>query len=150
MATYGILELDPVLQSASQARLAVLRDQWVEQVTELVEEAGKWAMDAQETRGWKIEHQEYELEEEAVGGLYTVPGLRVSAAEDELRLEPIARGVLHAEGRVDMYAWPSLFRVMLLRKNGKWIARTESGLDWPQEWSRETFLILADGLLRAE
>jgi len=68
-------------------------------------------------------------------------------------LEPIARGTVGAQGRVDLYAWPSLFRVMLLHKpRGKdrpleWVVRTESGLDWPQAWSRETFLTLADGLL---
>ena len=43
-----------------------------------------------------------------------------------------------------------MFRVMLLRQSDQWIIRTESGLDWPQAWSQETFLTLADGLLRAE
>ncbi len=150
MPTFGTLELDPVREAAFQDRLTRLREQWVEQVTALMRQAETWAVEAQDTRGWTIERETHEIEEEVVGGAYVVPGLRLSAGEDELRLEPVARGVLHADGRVDLYAWPSLFRVMLLRKNGEWIVRTESGLDWPQTWNRETFLTLADGLLRAE
>ena len=150
MPTYGTLELDPVQETAFQDRLTRLREQWVEQVTALVGEAERWAIAAQDARGWTVERQMHELEEEVVGGTYAVPGLRLSAGDDELRLEPVARGVLHADGRVDLYAWPSLYRVMLLRKNGGWTVRTESGLDWPQAWDRETFLTLADGLLRAE
>jgi len=150
MPTYGTRELNPVQETAFQERLTRLREQWVEQVTALVGEAEGWAVAAQEARGWAVERRTHEIEEEVVGGAYVVPGLRVSAGEDELRLEPVARGVLHADGRVDLYAWPSLFRVMLLRKNGGWVVRTESGLDWPQSWGRETFLTLADGLLRAE
>lgn len=150
MPTSGTLELDPVREAAFQDRLTHLREQWVKQVTALVHDAEAWAVEAQDTCGWTVEREAHEIEEEVVGGAYSVPGLRISAGDDELHLEPVARGVLHANGRVDLYAWPSLFRVMLLRKNGEWIARTESGLDWPQAWNRETFLILADGLLRAE
>lgn len=150
MPTFGTLELDPVRKAAFQDRLTLLREQWVEQVTDLVRQVEEWATGAQDTRQWTVERETHAIEEEVVGGAYVVPGLRVSAGDDELRLEPVARGVLHADGRVDLYAWPSLFRVMLLRKNGEWIVHTESGLDWPQAWGRETFLTLADGLLRAE
>ena len=107
-------------------------------------------MAAKDARHWTMERRTHEIEEEVVGGAYIIPGLRVTAGDDELRLEPIARGVLHADGRVDLYAWLSMFRVMLLRKSDQWIIRTESGLDWPQACSQETFLMLADGLLRAE
>lgn len=119
-------------------------------MTALVRDAEEWATAAKDARHWAVERRTHEMAEEVVGGAYVVPGLRISAGDDELRLEPIARGVLHADGRVDLYAWPSMFRVMLLRKGGEWVIRTESGLDWPQAWGRETFLTLADGLLRAE
>ncbi len=150
MPTYGTLDLDPVREAAFQDRLTRLREQWVEQVTALAHDAEAWATAARDAHGWTVERRTHEIEEDVVGGAYVVPGLRVSAGADELRLEPVARGVLHADGRVDLYAWPSMYRVMLLRKNGAWVARTESGLDWPQAWGRETFLTLADGLLRAE
>ncbi len=150
MPTYGTLELDPVRDAAFQARLTRLREQWVEQVTTLVQQVKEWAEAAKDAQEWAIEQKTHQIYEEVVGGAYRVPGLRLTTSGDELRLEPVARGVLHADGRVDLYAWPSLFRVMLLRKNGEWVVRTESGLDWPQAWGRETFLTLADGLLRAE
>ena len=82
---------------------------------------------------------------------YRVPVVTIHAPQGRLILEPIARGTLGAQGRVDLHAWPSLFRVMLLhRPRGKdrpleWVVRTESGLDWPQLWNRETFLTLAEG-----
>jgi hypothetical protein len=54
-----------------------------------------------------------------------------------------------AAGRVDLYAWPTLFRVMLLRspQDETWAIRTDSGLRWPNPWSEETFAQLALGLL---
>ena len=150
MPTYGTLEVNPLSDAAFQARPTRLREQWVEQVTTLVRQAEEWAEAAKDAQGWTVEPETYDIEEEVVGGAYRVPSLRLITSGDELRLEPIAHGVLHADGRVDLYAWPSLFRVMLLRKNGAWIVRTESGLDWPQPWSQETFLTLTSGLLRAE
>jgi len=96
-----------------------------------------------------VERAEKELAEEIVGGAYRVPVVTIHALQGRLILEPIARGTMGAQGRVDLYAWPSLFRVMLLRRDGGWVARTESGIDWPQAWDRETFLTLADGLLKA-
>lgn len=130
MPTYGTLELNPVRDAAFQARLTPLREQWVEQVTDLVRQVEEWAEAAKDVRGWTVEQETHEIHEEVVGGAYRVPGLRLSTSSDELRLEPVARGVLHADGRIDLYAWPSLFRVMLLRKNGEWVIphRVWSGL----------------------
>lgn len=31
---------------------------------------------------------------------------------------------------------------MLVRKQGNWRVRTDSGIDWPKPWSRETFVEL--------
>ncbi len=120
----------------------------------LADEVQAWA-GQEAARGWRVEREEKELAEEVVGGAYRVPVVTIIAPQGRLVLEPIARGTVGAQGRVDLYAWPSLFRVMLLHKpRGKdkpieWVVRTDSGLDWPQPWSRETFLALADGLLNA-
>ena len=138
-----------------ETRLAQSRDDWERDTALLADEVQAWAASEAEARGWQVEREQKELAEEVVGGAYRVPVVTVHAPQGRLILEPVARGVLGAQGRVDLYAWPSLFRVMLLHKPlGKdrglaWVVRTESGLDWPQPWGRETFLTLAEGLLNA-
>lgn len=121
----------------------------------LADEVQTWAEQEAAERNWRVTREQKELAEEVVGGVYHVPVVTIHALQGRLVLEPIARGVLGAQGRVDLYAWPSLFRVMLLHKPRgkdkpmKWVVRTDSGLDWPQPWNRETFLTLAEGLLNA-
>lgn len=131
------------------------RNNWERDTTALADEVQAWAEQEAAARGWRVEREQKELSEEVVGGAYRVPVVTIHAPQGRLILEPVARGVLGAQGRVDLYAWPSLFRVMLLHKPlGKghgleWVVRTESGIDWPQPWGHETFLTLAEGLLNA-
>ena len=138
-----------------ETRMAQSRHDWERHTVMLADDVQTWAAQEAEARGWRVEREEKELAEEVVGGAYRVPVVTIHAPQGRLILEPIARGTVGAQGRVDLYAWPSLFRVMLLHKpRGKdrpleWVVRTESGLDWPQAWGRETFLTLAEGLLNA-
>ena len=138
-----------------EAGMADSRSNWEQHTAQLADEVQTWAEQEAAAWGWRVEREEIELAEEVVGGAYHVPVLTIYASQGRLVLEPIARGVLGAQGRVDLYAWPSLFRVMLLHKplgkdaGLKWVVRTESGVDWPLPWGRETFLTLAEGLLNA-
>lgn len=138
-----------------ETRMTQSRDNWERNTARLADDVQVWAEQEAAARGWRVEREQTELSEEVVGGAYHVPVVTIHAPQGRLILEPVARGVLGAQGRVDLYAWPSLFRVMLLHKPiGKdrelaWVVRTESGLDWPQPWGRETFLALAEGLLNA-
>ena len=122
-----------------------IRDQWVHDVMELVHKAKSWSS----CQGWETKITPTTLGEEVTGGIYTVDQLTIDAPTGRLVLEPVARGTMGADGRVDLYAWPSFFRVQILRRKGQWIVRTESGLDWPQPWGAETFRTIAEGLLRA-
>ena len=137
------------------ARMSLSRQNWERNTQTLADEVQEWAEQEASARGWRMEREEKELAEDVVGGAYRVPVLTIHAPEGRLILEPIARGTVGAQGRVDLYAWPSLFKVMLLHTpRGKdrpleWVVRTESGLNWPHPWSRETFLALAEGLLSA-
>ena len=138
-----------------QVRTTQSRENWEHNTGLLADDVQTWAAQEAAARSWRVDHEETELAEEVVGGAYRVPVITIHAPQGKLVLEPIARGVLGAQGRVDLYAWPSLFRVMLLHKplgQGRgleWVVRTDSGLDWPQPWGRETFLTLAEGLLNA-
>ena len=114
------------------------RYNWERSTLLLAGEVQAWAEQAAAAHGWRVEREEKELSEEVVGGAYRAPVVTIYAPQGRLVLEPIARGTVGAQGRVDLYVWPSLFRVMLLHKSlgqGRgleWIVRTESGIDWPQ------------------
>ena len=82
-------------------------------------------------------------------GEYGTQRLLIHAQPGDLVVEPVARYVPGAEGRVDFYAWPSHNRVRLLRRPEGWVVRTDSGIDWPHPWNRETFLDLARRLMAA-
>lgn len=139
----------------AHADLAQTRQDWEQQTARLADDVEAWAAQEAATRNWRVEREQKELSEEVVGGAYRVPVVTVHAPQGKLVLEPIARGTVGSQGRVDLSAWPSLFRVMLLHKPRgqdkptEWVVRTDSGLDWPQPWGRETFLTLAEGLLNA-
>ncbi len=145
----------PMTLTLTKKQVAESRDNWERNTALLADEVQAWAAQEAAALGWQVEREQKELAEEVVGGAYRVPVVTIHAPQGRLILEPVARGVLGAQGRVDLYAWPSLFRVMLLHKPlGKgqgleWVVRTESGIDWPQPWGREAFLTLAEGLLNA-
>lgn len=145
------LPLTPGQESDLQARLAEIRQAWVRDMNELADVTQAWS----ERQGWNVSRSETEIAEEVVGGAYQAPVLTIDGPEGRLILKPVARGGLGADGRVDLYAWPSHYRVMLLhtthrRDAPSWIIRTESGLDWPQPWGEETFAAIARGLMKAE
>lgn len=120
--------------------------EWQRAVNELIEQVIAWARD----EGWDTRQSNREVTEESLGA-YTVPVLEIDTPEGRLIMEPIARIIFGGRGRIDFYAWPTLYRVMLLRKSADaaWIVRTDSGLNWPQPWSEATFITLAKGLLGA-
>jgi hypothetical protein len=118
-------------------------DDWLDSMSRLVKEVTTWA----ELRGWSI-HQDQKQIREADLGIYQVPWLRISTPDGEIHLEPIARYVTgEAEGRVDLQAWPSLNRVMLLRSPSGWIIMTDSGVPIREQWNEQTFARLAKDLL---
>jgi hypothetical protein len=126
------------------AEAAQIRDEWLGAVDALRQQVRGWA----EQQGWSVTQAEREVTEDEIG-TYEVAALEIDAPQGELILEPIARFVGGAAGRVDLSVWPSLFRVMLLRdSNSHWVVHTESGIDWPNPWGEHTFVDLAKRLLR--
>src|SRR5438094_155105 len=86
------------------------REEWFRAVTALTEQVGEWAA----RWNWPVERKTLDVTEELLG-TYGVPMLEIQTEWGPLFLEPVARYVMGAEGRVDLYAYPSLYRVMLLR-----------------------------------
>ncbi len=136
-----ITKLSPV-----EAREAI--QEWTAAVNALFQQVQQWI--AEERPNWQIEFSSADVTE-ASSGSYAVPVLEISAPIGRLMLEPVGRDVFGARGRIDLYAWPSHYRVMLLRSftSDEWVIRTGSGIDWPQPWGKPGFLAVADRLLSA-
>lgn len=122
--------------------------EWQSAVSAVLQQVREWI--AEDRPKWQSETSSAGVTEES-SGRYTIPVLEIIAANGRLILEPVGRDVYGAKGRIDLYAYPSLYRVMLLRSyaDGEWVMRTGSGIDWPQPWGKEGFLAVADRLLDA-
>ena len=121
--------------------------EWAAAVGTLLQQVQEWV--TEDRPEWTIEFSNADVTE-ASSGSYTISVLELSAPNGRLILEPVGRDVFGARGRIDLYAWPSLYRVMLLRSftSDEWVIRTESGIDWPQPWGKLGFLAVADRLLK--
>ena len=117
-----------------------LLHQWQTLVNNLASEVRAWS----ETRGWPVEEKVLTLTEEQFGS-YGVPLLVVQLPRPVF-LEPVARFVMGAHGRADLYSYPSMDRVMLLYDGERWVIRPELGPAWPLPWSESTFIDLAERL----
>jgi hypothetical protein len=122
------------------------REEWIETIHELFVQITGWAA----ARKWTVSTKSLELTEDLLG-TYQVPSLTLQTGRGAVMLEPVARRVMGAAGRIDLYAYPSLFRVMLLRstKDGQWLIRTDSGIFIKQPWNEETFAELVEDLTGA-
>lgn len=107
---------------------------WVADVEQLAHQVRDWC----EHRGWPVNVSEKQLQESAYGS-YKVPELMTRSPSGLVYLEPVALDVGGARGRVDLLAWPSLTRMMLVRKARRWVLQTDSGVEWPEQWGQQTF-----------
>jgi hypothetical protein len=131
------------LKAAEAARI---RDEWLGAIDALRQQVREWA----EQQGWNVAESESEVNEYDLG-TYKVPVLEIETPQGDVVLKPIGQDLLGGWGRVDLAAWPALYRVMLIRKPGlDWVVRTESGINWPHPWGPATFVELTEGLLGAE
>lgn len=114
---------------------AIAQDDWKEAVDHLVDEVEQWAHGER----WRTARESKEITERNFG-TYAVPVLLIKTPQGEVHLDPIARYVAGADGRVDLYAWPSMNRMMIVRERGTghWKIETDSGVEWPLVWSKDT------------
>ncbi len=120
------------------------RDDWLAKVRDLMDSIKAWA----EQRRWFVDEQEKAVEEDRVGR-YMVPTLFIQAPGGKIHVEPIGCDIIGAQGRVDIEAFPSLKRLLLVLVNGEWKIETDSRIDWPEPWSEQAFIRLVDALTNA-
>jgi len=119
------------------------RREWLAALRRLTDQVAAWA----DARDWSVDSGSVALEEELLGA-YQAPSLTVATDWGPMLLEPVACLVAGADGRVDLFAYPSMYRVTLLldQGTGEWKVRTDSGLVLKEPWDAETFAWLARGL----
>lgn len=122
------------------------REAWVQATNRLLDEITQWAA----VKNWSVRREARVITEEALG-TYTVSDAVIETPEGQLMLQVKARGVPQAAGRVELFAWPTLYRVLLLHRANQpdWTIYTDSGISLRQPWTQETFLNLAEDLLAA-
>lgn len=108
--------------------------EWVKAVNELVGQVERWS----ESFGWATSRQKKTIRERALGA-YEVDDLVIKTTSGVLVLEVRGRDVIDAEGRVDLYALENLNRLILVRKDGRWVLKTDTGVRWPKVWGRSAF-----------
>jgi hypothetical protein len=122
------------------------REAWVQTVRDFCNEVAIWAA----SQGWQVKHEEVDRSEEGLG-IYRVPMVTIQTGGGAVMVEPVAREVMGATGRIDLFAYPTLFRVMVLRsaQDGRWRIRTDSGIFLKEPWTVKTFVDLVTDLTAA-
>lgn len=134
----------PANRTVTQADWERRRDDWLAKLRDLMDAIKSWA----EQRRWFVEEQEKTVEEDRIGR-YMVPTLFIQAPGGKIHVEPIACDIIGAQGRVDVEAFPSLKRLLLVLVEGEWKIETDSRIDWPEPWSEQAFARLVDALTNA-
>lgn len=136
------------LETPEEPRPDAVRDEWIQAISVLEKNLTEWSQKA----GWQVRPFERVFTEESTGQ-YTAPDLVIDTpAGERLTVEVKGRGPSESAGRVQLAAWPTLFRVILLHKSGEdnWVIRTDSGIPLRQPWNHDTFISLAKDLLSAD
>jgi hypothetical protein len=100
----------------------------------LIDDVEAWAT----ARQWAVHRDQKRIHESRLG-TYAAPVLSILAPAGRVQVDPVARDIIGADGRVDLIAWPSLTRMVLLRMGDKWVLKTDTGARWPQRWGPHTF-----------
>lgn len=111
------------------------REDWLALVRKLCDEIKCWA----EEEHWFV-HEDHKTIREAKIGEYEVPVLLIQGGPGRVTVDPIGCEIVGADGRVDIEAFPTFDRMVLIRAKGKWVLKTDSCVDWPVPWSKDAFL----------
>ena len=118
------------------------RDLWLQLVEQTADEVVAWA----DAEGWSVHRAPKTINEDHLG-TYAVSTVRVRLPEGEVHLNPVARNIIGADGRIDLESWPTLARVKLIRRDNRWWIFTDNNVEMEQVWGRELFARLSRDLV---
>jgi len=117
------------------------KSKWISQVDDLINDIKSWS----ETENWLVDKREKTLNEEHLGS-YSVPELTIKTPQGNIIVEPVGRNIVGAEGRVDVYTFPSFNRMLLVAYKDRWVVKTDSKISWPNVWGKDTFFEIVKAL----
>jgi hypothetical protein len=120
-------------------------DEWIEEVQGIIGQAKEWA----EKRDWAAREDQKVIAEENIG-TYEAPTLLIHTAQGRLMLDPIARSVVGADGRIDFCAMPSYDGVPLVKAEEAWEFLSASRDDLRLPWCEESFEKVSLELLKMQ
>lgn len=109
-------------------------DEWLSDVDAMVDQATEWA----KARGWSTKVDTKTISEELIG-TYEAPRLLIHAPEARFLLDPIAKCVVGAAGRIDFCVIPSYDAVPLVKTDGGWRFLADGSDQRELAWSDESF-----------
>lgn len=127
-----------------QSKAASKREAWIASVRDLCCEIAAWC----EAERWFVDVHERRLREEEFGD-YVLPELFVKAPGCRFTVEPVAGEIVGADGRVDIRAFPSDDRMLLIRRGEEWEIWDDLRERRPGPWGRESFLAIVEELTAA-
>ena len=117
------------------------RETWAASVRSLCNDILRWS----EEKRWATHEDKKQITEDLLG-TYQLPFLMIRPPSGVVHVDPVGRDIVNAEGRVDVFTWPTLDRMVLVRTNGDWEVLADDYSDWSRLWGKETFLKMIDHL----
>lgn len=115
------------------------RAEWIGAVERLMADVEAWAT----KRGWWV-HREDKIvsDDDQRIGTYQAPMLRIQTPTARFILEPIARYVVGADGRVDLAVFPSYHSAVIVRRDGGWqmLSDRADRAGRARRWSEDAFV----------
>jgi hypothetical protein len=118
------------------------RDEWVAAVEQLISDAETWAMG----QNWFVHRGPKTITESRIG-TYEVPVLLIQAPAGRFVIDPIARYVIGALGKIEFCVFPSYDYVMILRTDAGWQFETNPKTV-SRPWTKQTFFEVISELAR--
>ena len=107
---------------------------WISMVENLCDEIQTWC----DAEGWSVQQELKYIEEEHIGR-YQLPFLYIQTPNLRAHIDPIGLNIVGAMGRVDILAFPSMQRFLLIRDEDSWNLLTDSRVPWPVLWGKDCF-----------
>lgn len=128
----------------SEIEWVAKKEAWIIQVQELCAEVKKWAQD----ESWSVHEDFKKISEDHIGS-YKVPCLILQSPQGRVHIDPIGCNIVGADGRVDIFTFPGLNRMLLIRIGDHWELQTDARVAWSKSWSKETFVDIVKALAAA-
>lgn len=121
------------------------RAEWLSALEALVADVETWSHE----NDWGTRRDSKRLKEEKLGA-YDAPVLLIQSPKGRWLLEPIARYVVGAEGRVDLCVYPSYDSVVIAREqDGSWRIVELGRKNRVRPWNRHEFTKIALKILES-